>query len=251
MKLKMLLGSAAAGVLFSMQAQAVSVAGVVWNPNSPLDFSSVTSNTYQSIDPITGESSGYGLITGVNGTPVGSFCPGCELTYTFSGFLPGAFGAIPTPGGSVIAYTGGVVDVYVDHTPDVPLSAYVGNFNAVTAANTGADADTQLFLSLAGAPDPGGVTFTGTSVPGLLSGLGQLDVTGGLAMANFDTNTQVHGSDLKFTFSFSNFPNDPSILIARGTGNFEGDTIPEPSTIALLGLALAGFGFTRRRNKKI
>lgn len=154
-----------------------------------------------------------------NSTTGGAFCVNCELTFVFGGF------AIDGAG-----FTNGWLRLYVDDTPDFSVS----NSPAANAA------DGNLFLELT-AVETDFRNATGFASGSLHS---YFAVTGGLAASNFDTNTKKLLSDLLSSAS-AQFSNQN--FLATSTGQIAGNTIPEPSTIFLLGLAMLGLAFTRRK----
>jgi len=228
--------AATAALTMSMSAQAseINIGGVVWDPDSSFglpalnDFFSSGTLIETATNGVPGNTvTGQGIFGNMNSAVAntGDFCPSCELTFTFSMDL------VFTDGVDFI-FENLDISIFVDNSPD-----YTGSFASA--------ADGNLWLSLV---SNGFVTGVGTDIgTGSDTGTGSalLDVTGGLAMGNFDTNQQVNGADMVFSSSFQPLAGAPGLL--SGTFELTGDSIPEPSTIALLGLGLLGFAGARKR----
>lgn len=227
-------------VTLCSNASVINVGGVLWDPDASSDWSGVVSMIHQDVDSITGELSGYGYIASMNNTPSATFCPGCELTFQYGGFLPTG-GALLPSASTAIQYTGGYLNIFLDFSPEIIDYDY----NTLTAFNTGDEGGANaLWLSAEGFEYSGTTTFEGFVIGDFLelSGLGFWDVTGGLAAANIDTNTVLTENgytDFKFTSSFAI---DVTQLSADGTGNYEGDSIstevPAPHMPLLFSMAI-------------
>jgi hypothetical protein len=255
-KISTLVGAASL-LLASGGASALSVGGITWDPNYGLDFQTLSQSIYQNIDATSGVSSGYGIVSALNGSS--SFAAaGLQLTYQYSGFTPFTGGTLPNVNGSVIGYKGGVVDFYVRSQTPPPGGTGVNPADplSLSASNTGPG---TLWLSLKG-HEVNGVSFTGTAITNLglfagLSGIGQFDVAGGPTQTYFDSNTKLDGADFAFSSSFTSFvpnnnpPSNTDIQNGYGTANMTGKTnnVPEPYSLALIGLGLFGFGLMRRK----
>ena len=233
----LLAGAAALGLSLSAQASFINVGGVVWDPDSINSFPAAqdffsSGNLFENAALQKGDVvNGYGIFDLFNSDQnnAAEFCPGCELTFTFSmvldDFTPLAGNA------SFFEFSGLEINIFVDNTPDY-------------AATSASSADGNLWLSLAA---DGLLTGIGTDIAtGSDTGTGSalLNVTGGMAASNFDTNGEANGTDMVLSSSFQ-----PSGATGMLKGGFElsGNSIPEPASIALLGLGLLGFASSRKR----
>jgi hypothetical protein len=176
-----------------------------------------------------------------------------ELTFIFYGFdddylsKPGLF-----TGDTNILSTSGHIAVYLDTTPDFN-GAVVGTAGRTSATDYTGATEGLLVLDLVPTDLTGfGHTLSSTFDFLTKSGSGSLllNVSGlGAWDSLYDTNTQISGSD--FIFDFAVRSNADGLVhpswIVRGDGGAEGNVIPEPSSMMLLGTGLAGIAKLRRK----
>lgn len=244
---------AALGLSLSAQASDINIGGVVWDPDSLFDFSSTSSLIEDQLNLTPGpgfvdELTGFGRINEFNGANQATFCPSCELTFQFGGFK--VANVIPGPP-TEIAFTGGWINFYVDHSADYDPTSYASagdeaGSNALflrLEAHEVFDVTHGIMASITAELD----SFGAGSDKGEGSSL--MDAVGGMALGNFDTDGKADGADFVFTSSFQPLPggDNGEGYELFGSADLSGNSIPEPTSVALLGLGLLGFAASRKR----
>lgn len=221
----------------SVSASNITVGGVTWDPDASVDFQT-SFRFYQNFngDPNTAgtELSGLGEIFSVNDLFNNEFCPsGCQLAFVFSEFL--------TDGNGGFEQGSGKLSVYVDSDSDYDFVNDPQNSGNIT--------DGTLWLEL-----------IATSVVFETNG-GAQSYNSGSLFVDWDLGTDtalaydffVPGSQPNGSDAFSD--TSASFLVSansfKGTGSLYADTdaVSAPSTIAVFGLSLLGFGTLKRRRK--
>jgi hypothetical protein len=251
---KVLTAGALALASISASASDITVGGVTWDPDyqsfSANDFIAAAEFTqwfsFSGINaagaPIVASEfpgtigsmlQGVGEITRFNGQ-TDFVCDTCELTFTFGGIK---FDGDLTDGSLydlAASASTGFFNIYFDDTADFDA----GNLASQSDVDDGADG--SLFLSLGFDTLKQGAGYT-PQVGHLAS---FWSVTGGAAAGNFDTDNELFGSDLGFAATVD-FQNNQ---YGSGVGVAAGNSIPEPTSLAIFGLGLLGLvGAARRK----
>ena len=238
---KYLVAGAFAACSAYASADPITVGGVTWDPDLPVDFRA----DFNFVQDFAGnpnvagtELFGYGIIYSLNNSLFRGveFCSGCELTFEIGGFL--------TDDSNGFQDGEGYINVYRDYSLDYDYAT--DPYNATAATNG------DLWIRF----NAGNVNFlsteSDTSNPYLS---GQLSVqwfldqtvlgTSALAFDSFETGTQVDGGDA-YSSANATFGIDTG---ATGNGTLFADTVPAPTTLALFGLSVLGLGAVKRRRK--
>lgn len=250
--MKLFKGVVAAAALtlasFSAYSAPITVGGVTWDPefSSPFgssDFSATArftqwwgsvpsvdkeitnANLMSATTPGFGELMGIANIQNINGVGSGFVCSTCSLNFAFGG---------------IKLDDNGLFDVSDSWWKVYSSPFLIDPFNAgqIEIAQSG-----LLFLE-------GHFDYFGLISGSIEAGFSEafLSVSGGLAAWHFDTNGENDGlSDLRLSAD-AQFVNNSFYSLAS-SATITGNSIPEPASIALLGLGLLGLAGGRRFKK--
>lgn len=194
---------------FGANASQISSGGITWDP----DYDTRGGDFFALADyKRTTATSGFGQIASVNGQFGQEFCAYnsvCSLSFTYS-----------------------------DNTLNFFVNTYANTGMIDAGVNSAANVETgDLWLSFAL-----NVSATGASQYSS-SQATYFDVleTAGTSFSNFDTNSLLNDTDLSFGIII------PAQGDNWGYGGFQGDSIPEPTSLAIFGLGLLGLAGAARR----
>lgn len=169
-----------------------------------------------------------------------------ELTLHFSGFEVASVTTVS--GVTSFGFTGGSVRLYSDAAGNSNPAAGLGSIASFT--------DGSLWLELAPRALTDGYTLTATQLTSQVVGLGFLDVVGGLAADNFDTDFFALGAAVGSPAADMSFETLGALGLqgtdwaVRGSAKVQAyAVVPIPGSFALLGSGLAWLAVRRRREE--
>jgi hypothetical protein len=190
-------------------------------------------------------------ILDANNVVVWNNAPGDQLAVIFQAFTALSISSSTAP--SEIQFTGGTLDIYTTAASLTPTGNFTNDEATILGGQSG------LFLSTVGASaglanplvtldsfiNSGSLANIGAG-----SGLGFLNVTGGSQAGNIVKGT-IQGNDLSLASSFNSGTTNGYAVSGSLTLKNLPTTVPEPGSLALLGIGLLGFAASSVLRKKV
>ncbi|ARO86998.1 PEP-CTERM sorting domain-containing protein [Nitrosospira lacus] len=155
---------------------------------------------------------------------------------------------------SIVTNAGGFFNIYFDISPDANPVAGTGFFDGTPIISGVFSGGLSSFSASGSIPTPGVIGVGGGTVFGVVTSVNNTYVNPTMVGTEVGTTLNFPGTTGAFTRpafinGIATGVNTGSDFVLQ-TDAFQTFSIPEPGSIALIGLGLVGFGFMSRRNRK-